>query len=81
MDAKDVAIAALRSLSLAAEMLGAKRLATYADSVASLIESDQDVEEHMRLINQKLMAREITDEDWADAESRIRADLARLNEP
>lgn len=80
MDSKDVAIAALRSLSMAAELFGAKRLSDYAYSVASLLESDQDVEEHMRLINEKLLAREITDDDWSDAESRIRADLARLNE-
>lgn len=79
IDMKEVAVASLNSLALAAEIFGYRKLSEYAASVAALVESEQDVEEHMRLINEKLLAREVTDDDWSDAESRIRADLARLN--
>lgn len=81
MEWKDIAVSALRSLSMAAELFGRPKISKYLDGVANLAEAGEDVEEHMRVVNEKLLAREINDDDWADVESRIRVDLDRLNEP
>lgn len=80
MNWKDTAVASLRGLSLAAELFGRPNISKYVAGVADLAESGADVDEHMRLINDKLLAREINDDDWNDAVARIKSDLDRLND-
>lgn len=79
MNWKDTAVAALRGLSLAADLFGKSIISKYVAGVADLAESGADIEAHMSLINEKLKLRHANDEDWAEAEASIKADLDRLN--
>jgi hypothetical protein len=48
--------------------------------LADAAEAGKAVDEHMKLVAEKLKDRDATDEDWADVISRINADSDRLQQ-
>jgi hypothetical protein len=80
MNWQDVLAEVLRGLSLGANLAGLQRYAGYLDAVANLVDANEDVEAHMKLIVEKLKAGPIVDADFKDAYNRIQDDLDRLNE-
>lgn len=79
MDFKELALSTLEGLQLAAELFGRPNLAKYIEKTRRIAEANGDVEEHMGVIKAKLADSDgATNEDFADAEDRIRADLERF---
>lgn len=69
--------AAALGLALGGQPRAAEQIYLLADAIAAGRASD----EHMRTIAEKLAKRDITDADFDDAQQRIEADSARLQEP
>lgn len=71
----------LRSAALALLLAGDRRSSDALYSVADAVEAGRATDEHMRLVAEKLKARDLTQEDWDDVLKRIEDDAARLHAP
>lgn len=76
-----VALVSLRSAALALAIGGNKRASDSLYAVSDAIEAGRATDEHMRLVAEKLKARDLTAMDWDDVEQRIRQDADRLHAP
>ena len=74
-----IIVVALRATALALGLAGQQKAADSLYALADGIEAGRATDEHMRLVAEKLKARDITDADWTDVLDRIASDAARLH--
>lgn len=73
-----VTLIGLRAAALGLALSGQQKLASSLYVLADALEAGRASEEHLRLVAEKLNAREINDADWDEVLQRIETDSARL---
>jgi hypothetical protein len=79
MNPKSLALITLRGLATLFGLQGNTSAATALNKIASAIESGKNVDDHMKLVADAMVAG--TPNDWAGVVTRIEADAARLHKP
>lgn len=74
-----LAVIALRGLALATLLAGKAKLADTLYATADLVDAGRATDEHLRLVAEKLKARELEESDWEDVYARIEASRAQLH--
>jgi len=82
MNSTTLILIALRAAALSLSLVpGRTRTADNLYLLADVIEAGKATDEHMREVAEKLKARDINDDDWADVMARIEQHSARLQSP